>query len=415
MMRRSMLLIPSLLMLSILSGCWDKQELDELGFVMAIGLDEGEHGKLDATFQIANPEVGTSLLGSPPPDEKPQEVMTVTAPDFLSARNTANAFNSRRLTFSQTQVLVVSEELARKEDFVNVIYSAIRERELRKEISIVITKEKAQDFIRKNKPEIDTRPHKYYRLMIERARETGFAPDSDVLGYLQTTEEDADLFLAMYATTKKEEVESEDRHEDEYLAGEIPRKGGIPGQFIGSAVFKQGKMIGTLTGEETRMALILDETMKIKEMFATYEDPIDKKHRVIARVTTSDDLAFKMKLTKNNPRINVKVPMTIEILGISSLINYSTDLKKQKLLKRSIEEGITEKINEFVDETQQRFKGEPFHWALLAQRHFLRMEEYETFDWMKTYPNMDIDVDVDIILTEFGQQIQTPELRDVKD
>ncbi|MDQ0242892.1 Ger(x)C family germination protein [Bacillus fengqiuensis] len=415
MMARGIFLTFSFLMVVVLSGCWDKQELDELGFVMAIGLDEGAHGKIDATFQIANPEVGTSLLGSPPPDEKPQEVLTVTAPDFLSARNTANAFTSRRLTFSQTQALIISEELARKKEFINVIYSAIRERELRKEISIVITKEKAQDFIRKDKPKIDTRPHKYYRLMIERARETGFAPESDVLGYLQTTEEDADLFLAMYATTENEERESGSRYEDEYLAGEIPRKGGIPGQFIGSAVFKQGKMIGTLTGEETRMALILDETMKIKEMFATYEDPIDKKHRVITRITSSDDLTFKMKLTKNNPQINVKVPMTIEILGIPSLINYSTDLKKQKRLKKSIEDAITKRMNEFVEETQQRFKGEPFHWALVAQRHFLRMEEYESFDWMKTYPNMDIDVDVDIILTEFGQQIQTPELGDVKD
>ena len=34
-------------------------------------------------------------------------------------------------------------------------------------------------------------------------------------------------------------------------------RSGDPVQMIGSAVFKDGKMIGTLTGEETRITLFL--------------------------------------------------------------------------------------------------------------------------------------------------------------
>lgn len=39
----------------ILSGCWSNNELTDLAFVMAVGFDKGEDGKLVGTFQIVNP------------------------------------------------------------------------------------------------------------------------------------------------------------------------------------------------------------------------------------------------------------------------------------------------------------------------------------------------------------------------
>ncbi len=48
------------------------------------------------------------------------------------------------------------------------------------------------------------------------------------------------------------------------MAGQVPKRGGNPVQLIGSAVFKEGKMIGKLTGEETRIAILLDNTQNIQ-------------------------------------------------------------------------------------------------------------------------------------------------------
>ncbi|WP_052737987.1 Ger(x)C family spore germination C-terminal domain-containing protein [Bacillus sp. SA1-12] len=184
-----------------------------------------------------------------------------------------------------------------------MIYTGIRERELRKAVNMIVTKEKAAEFIKNNQPLLETRPHKFYQLMLNRARETGFVPPSDLLHYFQTTERDADLFLAIYATTEGHDVETRNRFEDEYKAGEIPIVGDNLTQFIGSAIFKEGKMVGTLNGEETRAALILDPTINVEDMLATYEDPLEPKYRIASKVTNGQGLKVKMNLDNSNSRL----------------------------------------------------------------------------------------------------------------
>ncbi|MBU7592567.1 Ger(x)C family spore germination protein [Metabacillus halosaccharovorans] len=401
--------------LFILTGCWDKKELEQISYVVAIGLDKSEDNKIEVTYQIANPEVGTSLTGSPPPGEKPYENVTILANDFLTARNTVNSFISRKLSFSQTHVLIVSEELARSEEFIKMIYTGIRERELRKTVNMIITKEKARQFINNNQPLLETRPHKYYQLMINRARETGFVPPSDLLQFFQTTERDADLFLAMYATTEKSDVETRNKFEDEYNAGQVPIIGEQITQFMGSALFKEGKMIGTLNGEETRVALIMDPTVTIEDMLTTYEDPLQPKYRIATKVTDARGLKVKMKLDKPHSKIRVEIPLSLEVIGVFSQINYSTDLKKQKLLKKHLEYILSKKANENIDNLQQKYGAEAYNWSLIAQRHFLTQKDYEEFDWMKSYPSFDIEAKVNVTIEEFGQQVQTPRLDMVED
>ena len=52
-------------------------------------------------------------------------------------------------------------------------------------------------------------------------------------------------------------------------------------QFIGSAVFKNGVMIGKLTGQETRTVNILDDTTNIKDILINFPDPFsDKRNRL---------------------------------------------------------------------------------------------------------------------------------------
>ena len=39
----------------LLTGCWDRKELNQLGIAMAIGLDKGDDGKIQLTSQIVRP------------------------------------------------------------------------------------------------------------------------------------------------------------------------------------------------------------------------------------------------------------------------------------------------------------------------------------------------------------------------
>jgi spore germination protein KC len=395
-----------LTILFIVTGCWDKKELEEQSYVIAIGLDKAkDEGDVKVTFQIANPEVGSSQTGGSS-QEKPKETVTVTANDFLTAKNTLNAFVSREIILHHTRVIIVSEELARSKDFIRVIQSTVREREVRREVQIIVSKEEAGEFLRRNNPVMETRPHKYFQFVMNRVQEIGIVPNATIHRFFQITEGDA----------IEEEESNKKGEEDQYLAGQIEKKGGNKTQFMGAAVFKEGQMIGTLTGEETRLCALLDNTLEIRDMLVTYPDSYKKKYRIAARVVKKKDTDIKIDVKKSKTKIDVHVPVEIEILAIPSLVNYAEDIEKQEKLEQDIEKNLESKVKKFIVKTKEEFGGEPFYWSLYVRHNFLTIPQYMDYDWMnKGYPNADINVDFDVQITKFGQQIRDSRLNEVRD
>lgn len=401
----------------LLTSCFDKTELEQQAYVIAVGIDQAkEKGKFNVTFQISNPEVGTNIPGGGSSQEEPQETVTLLADDLLSAKNTANSIISREVLLDHTSVLIVSEELARSGQFLNVIQSANRTKELRRGVQIIVSKEDAKDFLKNNKPKMETRPHKYYQFMLRRAKETGIIPKADLHRFFQITEGDADLFLAIYASTEKGEV-LKDQNEDEFIAGQIPQVGEHKTQFMGSAVFKEGIMIDTLTGEETRFSLILDNTIQVQDVIATYSDPKSDQFRIATRFIKKEKTHVDLHLDEQGQaHMNVTVPFQLEILAVPSLVNYSNNEENIDLLKKSIEEGLNKKVNEFVAKTQKEYQSEPFYWSLYVRPHFNTITEYETADWhKKIYPNAKINVDCQIKSIMFGKLIKNTDLSEVRD
>ncbi|MCZ8521023.1 MULTISPECIES: Ger(x)C family spore germination protein [Paenibacillus] len=401
MKKVTLLLLPMLL----LTGCWDRLELEEQAFVVVLGLDKGKNNMVAVTFQIANPQVGSSDKGAAP-NEPPSDIVTFTAPDILSAKELANSVITRKISFAHLRTTVVSQDLARTELYHHVIGSSIRDPEMRREIHLIVSKERASDFIKNNKPRLETRPHKYYAFMQQRWKDTGFVPYSTLNRYLQRLGGDS-LFLSIYATTEPGRPKYS-KGEDNYLAGQIPQKGGDPVQIMGSAVFSDGKMIGTLTGEETRLALFLRRKSLTHSFISTYTDPANGNYQVTVRYIKDGNTKIKVNTGVEPAQVSVTLPLRVQVLSIPSLANYATDADKQKLLKESLERQMTEKIQHCVAKAQKEFKGEPFLWHLHARKTFWTMPEYIQYDWSKHFAKAQVEVKVELKIENFGKQIETP-------
>ena len=162
----------------VLTGCWDQKELEERSYVVAIGLDLpkginiNKEQAIDVIFQFSNPKL--NIKGASPSTESEiQDIVTLTAPDIVSARNMANSFVTREISLSHNKVLIVSEELAKKEIFYRILSMVFKDREMRRETNIIVTDGKASEFIAKNNPEMMVRPHRYYQFLLDLAAETG--------------------------------------------------------------------------------------------------------------------------------------------------------------------------------------------------------------------------------------------------
>lgn len=399
-----------------LAGCWDKQELNEKAFVIGIGLDKDEEeGKVKVTYLITNPEAGAQQAGGTT-KEPPQEIISLVADDFIASRNTANAIVAKSISYNLLSVLIVSEDLARDPNFIRLIYSAAKDREIKRSLQIIVTKEKAEAFINNNKPKLETRPDNYFGLIIDRGQKIGMIPDADLKSFFTDTEGDADFFLAIYATTDKEQRDKENTSDDNLIAGEIKEEGTSNNtEMMGSAVFSQGQMIGKMTGEETRISSLLDDTWNVADILTAYPDPFDERYRLTVRMSKQKKNTYKLTNDYGRPHFEITVPLYIEVLSDPSMVNYAENKQKVVKLKQYLTDHIEKKMAQFIEKTQKEFKGDTFHLSVPFRKHFATLGEFRDFDWMKTYPDAEVNVKVEIHFGEFGRQTKLPKLKEVRD
>ena len=401
----------------LLTGCYDRIELEQQAYVIIIGVDKTDRdGIYEYTFQIANPEVGTSSSGGT--SEPATEIVSVEGGDMLSATNTANAFVAKKMTLDHTKAIVASEELARSDDFMRVIQAASRSPQLRKTIQLIVSKEKASEFVNNFEPLIEKRPHKFYQFLLQSGQEIGFIPDATLHRFFQITEGDADLFLGIYTTTVLEETKKKHSGvEDDYIAGEVPQQGGTTTQFMGSAVFKEGIMIDTLTGEETRLTYMMDPTIEMENIMATIKDPLDPNYLISYQYRQKKKPKISIDYHPNKPtEINVDINFVLEVIAIPSLIPYPSDAGKADKLKKAVIESLTNKSEELIKKSQEVYESDPFYWSLYVRNSFKDIVEYEEADWHKNiYPNANINVNFHVQSLEFGKTIKDFDLRNVRD
>ncbi|MCM3694542.1 Ger(x)C family spore germination protein [Neobacillus niacini] len=395
-------------MICILTGCWDREEIEDKSYVIGLGLDRSsQKGKIKVTMLLANPEVG-SIQGGGGSTEKPREIISFDANDFIAAKATANAVISRKVTYELLKIFVVSEDFARDKTFPSTFYDITKDKEIHQNSYIAVSKEKASQYFIHNRPKMETRPHKYYQFMINHGIENGLIPDSTLFRYLQTTERGTDLFLAMYTTAEKQK-HREIKQEDEYMAGELNATGELDDtQFIGSAVFKNGVMIDKLNGQETRVINILDDTTNIKEILVNFPNPFsDNNKQFSARVSKTKNNKVRMNLKGPKPMILITVPLEYEILSNPSMVNFLKE-KNRQILKHEIikdVEGLFEKV---LKKSQTQLKGVPYPLSFNSRRYFGTIQQYKKFNWAKSYIHADIQVKADIQIIDYGKIIKKP-------
>ena len=105
----AMLLVPFL----FTSGCYDATEVDELVYVVAMGLDSGIDGNVRMSMLLAVP-IAVGVGPEPGKVDQSATMLTVEAPTIYGGMNIANSILSKKVNFSHTKLVVISKELAQK-------------------------------------------------------------------------------------------------------------------------------------------------------------------------------------------------------------------------------------------------------------------------------------------------------------
>jgi spore germination protein KC len=398
----------------LLSGCYDRQEIDNMVYILALGFDKGKQDRLMLTVQYAT-------FKEPGGGEKEKKelgqvdstlVESVEAPSIYTGLNMLSVSTSRRFNLTHAKYLVFSKELAQSPMLEYYVNGLIRYAELRRIMYFMVARQNARDFILENQSLIGESPYKSIELKVEQAQYSGFFPMTNLREFYDGTKSTYYHPVAMLVENNSFKAFEQPKMQQakvsisggEYLAGEIPRTGGEKGEAMGAAVFRGPKMVGEITGEQNRLLMMVKG--ELKRGFFTIIDPKDKKAAVVLDVRLSRKPSIRVNVTGDKPRVDVDMLLEGNIVSIQSKINYeSLALKPQ--LEKALEMQIKTQLDRFITKCQEEFKADIFGFGWYGARHFATIQKWESYAWLDKFPDAEVNTRVKFNIRRSGLMLKT--------
>lgn len=378
--RQTCFLLFLLFSIIVVTGCWDRRELDSLGIVLGTGIDKGKEDptQVQITVQIVKPgEIkGPSGGGNGGGGKgKPYlNVMNSGEAVFDTIREFTHVVN-RRLYFSHNQILIIGQEAAEAGvgKYLDLFF---RDPEPRLNTWVIVARGKADEAL-ETKAELEQVPALNIAQLIEARAATSEASAVDLHDFMtclmsKTTAPIASLL----------EVEGEG---EEKIA-----------RLMGTAVFKKDQMVGSLDKTETRGLLwVLGE---VKSGIVITPCPGGKGTASLEITRARSKVVPEIK--KGTLEITVKIKEEGN-LGGQMCVQDLTLPETWTALEKSKAEVIRQEVKAALKKAQS-LNTDIFAFGEAVHRKYPALwKEWET-QWDEIFPNLAVKVSVEVKLRQTG-------------
>ncbi|WP_307205376.1 Ger(x)C family spore germination protein [Paenibacillus harenae] len=368
-----------LLILMLSTGCWDRKEINDIGLVMASGLDLADNGQIQATLQVAVPAPTLLATGG---SSKTGKFFLISAvgKNGVDLDQRLQQKMSRKLFFSHRSVILIGEELARKgvNDILDMFNRNPRNR--LKTYMLVVKGRKAADLLQVDYP--------YELAPAEALKEMEMLKGEGTIVTLR------DFMIAsatggMYPTTGVLEPAAFHR----------PGKQAADRLFRinGTAIFKSGKLAGFLNNTETHNFLWFKNNKKTDTITA---DMPNGQGNIGYSITSSN---YKINVdSRSDP---LKFHIRLKAIGYLFENNTSldvTDANNLQVIKKAIEDRIKQDMQAFLRKIQTEYKTDIVGFGQQLQRQNPKKWRALEEKWDQYYKAAEISVSVAITISNTG-------------
>lgn len=145
--------------------------IDDLAYVVAIGLDVGDSDTLKMSLQISVPNDGDSSGSSS--QSSSVIVNSIDCPSISTGISLFNSYLGKEVNLSHCKVLVISEQLA-TEGVQEYLYTLINDVQFRSDANIIISKCTAETYLEYSTPVLDSTSARYYEIASSSSEYTGY-------------------------------------------------------------------------------------------------------------------------------------------------------------------------------------------------------------------------------------------------
>lgn len=380
----------------ILTGCFNAQELDELGISLLMGFDI-EDGKVLLTAEIVDPSYTTEISGQG--GESPVKYVQGTGNNLLEAFRDISLKFGRRVYAAHNKVLIFGEEVA-KEGIVTYLDELFRDREQRENAYILIAKgAKAYEVMGINSG-LELIPANYIRDIIQETENNPKGIDMNIIDYLKNYYHDG--INPTIGVIEKKSKKTIDQISEE-AASDI-----FELSVLGSAIFDQDKLVGYLNGNDTKsLNFILDN---IGRGIITFELPLLEEEKlqnqeadrdlstvVIINNNTKNDIELKEDELLLKTSIELKCALG-EVIG-------KIDVSKEENLIRiadTCSKTIEENIEAAVKKVQKDYGIDIFGFGIVFHRKYPEQWEEIKDNWDEIFADADFEIEVESKIIRTG-------------
>jgi len=400
------------IMAVILSGCHDMREIDDMAYPLAIGLDIGHANVLRMTLQLAAPlSIGGGGAGESGDGGetggggKPISVITIDTPSIFSGLNMVNNIISKEINMSHAKVVVISRDLAEK-GVEKYVQAMTRGREFRPDMFIVVSNDPPDEYLKEVSAILENNPAKYYELLLGKEF-SSYYPEARMSDFHNAFErDDVEAVAVLSGINPKESVEQIDEmsrigrkylDEGRYEAGDVPMISDLRIVAMGTAVFKSGKMVGTLNGIESVCLEMV--TGKYRHSYWTIPDVYDKNNVIVMNVVQRKKPKATVKLQDGKPVIDIVLDLEGDFTSLQSTAEYE---KYPEIVENKTSEVIRQNIMSFLRRTTDEFDSDICGFGRYIKGRFLTWDEWKKFDWPSHYKKSEFNVTVNFKIRRTG-------------
>ncbi len=384
---RPLVIAACLLLVLSGSGCWDREELENLGLVLALGIDSMPNNRVEVTAQVAIPVRmgggGPSGMGG---GQGPAtQMVTETAPSIPEAFRAINRTVNRRITLAQNRLVIFGDGTAKK-GLGRFLALITRYREFRRTMQIMIVKGRAKD-VMNLKPELEKNPAEYLMDLGRLSRYTGETDLVSINDFVKDMERFGSSPHATYLLPPSKQEKNK----------KTLKIGGV-------AVFRGDRMVGVYGPNEVNAFLIL--ARRFTENFQSLPDPTVPKRRIVLHFTSAK-ARIKPYLRQNQAALSIQVLAEADLVGTETGLDY-TDRSFTNKIERAAAGLLEDQMRRSIRRAKEDFRSDPFSFGEYFRLLMPSWSAWRAFHWHSRFPETPVSIHVRVHMRRFGFQRQAP-------
>ncbi|MYL71821.1 Ger(x)C family spore germination protein [Halobacillus litoralis] len=369
------IIFPCLLMLFVLTGCWDIREIEDVGIITGMGLDVNEEkDELTMINQYVVPgKIPTQQTISQ--QTVPYQNISQSGKTFFEIIRNNSLESNRPPNYTHLKSILSSTALFEKERADKVIDLFIRDHEFRRTTPVYLTRDPVPDILSTN-PAKEFFPSIQIKSLSENSNKNNKNPKNFTIGDMSQMISEKKSFL---------------------IPGIELNSGKIKASGAGIIEAESSKYIGWIDSEDMEGVRYIQNTVQGGFLYLDEENVDDGP--IVLEIKGSKT-KFKTKVNGDKPEMTIQISTSTVLAE-----DWGTGRNVyNKGWKKGIEEAantvIQRKVEHVLKLAQQEYQIDFLNLSKWVNIH----EPKYWKEWNEIFPDMDFKVEITTEITDFGTQ-----------